>query len=429
MAFAVTPVAAKDGNGTVINGGVDFVDTSGAGTGPWIITKVLIDPNGINVQGVLSNGAAKVDLTSAAGTALSATVNGLKVDGSAVTQPVSGTFFQATQPVSVASLPLPTGAATSALQSTINTTLGAPMQNSGGSVTANLGTLNGAATAAKQPAPGTAGTPSADVISVQGVTSMTPLKVDGSGATQPISGTVTANQGGTWTVQPGNTANTTAWKVDGSAVTQPVSGTITTTPPANASTNVAQFGGLAVNIGTGAAGTGTPRVSVSNDSKVQTWDGTNTMAVKAASTQAVATDPSAVFQLNPNSPGILTAGTAGTPSAQVVSIQGETGMTPVQTSPAAAATGGYSFSHISTSTTTTVKSGAGTLHTININSLGTVASTITVFDNTAGSGTVIAVLNSLTIGQGCYTFDVAFATGLTLVTTGTVAPDVTVSYK
>ena len=55
------------------------------------------------------------------------------------------------------SLPLPTGAATSALQTTgnttlttINTTLGSPMQNSGGSVTANLGTLNGAATAANQ---------------------------------------------------------------------------------------------------------------------------------------------------------------------------------------------------------------------------------------------------------------------------------------
>lgn len=40
-------------------------------------------------------------------------------------------------------------------------------------------------------------------------------------ATQPISGSV--SQAGTWTVQPGNTANTTAWKVDGSAVTQPVS--------------------------------------------------------------------------------------------------------------------------------------------------------------------------------------------------------------
>lgn len=39
-----------------------------------------------------------------------------------------------------------------------------------------------------------------------------------------VSGTVAATQSGTWTVQPGNTANTTAWKVDGSAVTQPVSG-------------------------------------------------------------------------------------------------------------------------------------------------------------------------------------------------------------
>ena len=41
--------------------------------------------------------------------------------------------------------------------------------------TVNLGTLNGAATAAKQPALGTAGTPSADVITVQGVASMTPF--------------------------------------------------------------------------------------------------------------------------------------------------------------------------------------------------------------------------------------------------------------
>jgi hypothetical protein len=44
----------------------------------------------------------------------------------------------------------------------------------------------GAATAAKQPAPGTAGTPSADVISVQGAASMTALKVDGSAVAQPV---------------------------------------------------------------------------------------------------------------------------------------------------------------------------------------------------------------------------------------------------
>ena len=63
-------------------------------------------------------------------TGLTGTANGLKVDGSSVTQPVSiasmpstpvtGTFFQSTQPVSATSLPLPAGAATSASQPAIN---------------------------------------------------------------------------------------------------------------------------------------------------------------------------------------------------------------------------------------------------------------------------------------------------------------------
>jgi hypothetical protein len=61
------------------------------------------------------------------------------------TQPVSGTFFQATQPVSAVSLPLPTGAATETTLSALNTKV--------------TTTLNG-------------------------------VKVDGSGVTQPISGTV-----------------------------------------------------------------------------------------------------------------------------------------------------------------------------------------------------------------------------------------------
>jgi hypothetical protein len=45
----------------------------------------------------------------------------------------------------------------------------------------------GAATAAKQPALGTAGTASADVITIQGIASMTAVKVDGSAVTQPVS--------------------------------------------------------------------------------------------------------------------------------------------------------------------------------------------------------------------------------------------------
>ncbi len=87
---------------------------------------------------------------------------------------------------------------------------------------------------------------------------------------------------------------------------------------------------------------------------------------------------------------------------------------------------GYSFANISTSTTTTVKSGAGVLHLVNVNSLGTVASITTIYDNTAGSGTVIAIIDTLTL-KGSNQYDINFATGLTLVTTG--APNITVAYR
>lgn len=57
-----------------------------------------------------------------------------------------------------------------------------------------------------------------------------------------ITGTVAATQSGTWTVQPGNTANTTAWKVDGSAVTQPISGSVTATQATAANLNATVVG-------------------------------------------------------------------------------------------------------------------------------------------------------------------------------------------
>lgn len=103
-----------------------------------------------------------------------------------------------TQLVSAASLPLPTGAATSAKQDTSNTSLSSidgkiTAVNTGAVVVSSSALPSGAATAAKQPALGTAGTSSADVITVQGRAAMTPLLTDGSGTTQPVSGTVTAN--------------------------------------------------------------------------------------------------------------------------------------------------------------------------------------------------------------------------------------------
>lgn len=87
-----------------------------------------------------------------------------------------------------------------------------------------------------------------------------------------------------------------------------------------------------------------------------------------------------------------------------------------------------SFNHISTSTTTAVALVPGVLHSISVNTKGTVASTITVYDSLSASGSIIAVIDSLNLA-GTTIFDVAFTIGLTIVTTGTVAPDVTVSYR
>ncbi len=74
--------------------------------------------------------------------------------------PVSGAFWQATQPISAAALPL----------------------------------MAGAATSAKQPALGTAGTASSDVITIQGIAGATAVKTDSSATTQPISAA-----GSSWT--------------------------------------------------------------------------------------------------------------------------------------------------------------------------------------------------------------------------------------
>lgn len=221
---------------------------------------IIIDNASLNVNLDAATGDNVAIKDSTGTNALSISAGGAaKVDGSAVTQPVSGTV-----------------AATQSGTWNINNVSG----------TVSLPT--GASTAAKQPALGTAGTASADVITVQGIASMTALKTDSSATTQPISGSVTATQAtgsnlhvvvdtapstavtnagtfvvqaaqsGTWTVQPGNTANTTAWKVDGSAVTQPVS---IASVPSHAVTNAGTFAvqaACAGDVASGSSDSGNP---------------------------------------------------------------------------------------------------------------------------------------------------------------------------
>ncbi len=89
---------------------------------------------------------------------------------------------------------------------------------------------------------------------------------------------------------------------------------------------------------------------------------------------------------------------------------------------------GAPFSNITTNTTTTVKSGAGILHKVCINTKGASANTATIFDNTAGSGTKMGTLDT-TADTACKVYDAAFATGLTVVTATGTAADLTVVYR
>lgn len=91
---------------------------------------------------------------------------------------------------------------------------------------------------------------------------------------------------------------------------------------------------------------------------------------------------------------------------------------------------GSLFNNITTATTTTVKSGKGILHKIVINTYAASA-TITIYDNTAASGTKIGTLTlpSTITGDTPITlpYDLQFSTGLTIVTSG--ATDLTVIYR
>lgn len=100
-----------------------------------------------------------------------------------------------------------------------------------------------------------------------------------------------------------------------------------------------------------------------------------------------------------------------------------------------------SYINITTNATTVIKSTAGMFYGFTVNNNGfTTAGTITVYDNSAGSGTKIGtwVLAISPPGTTVLATDyvpavqlsVAFATGLTFVTATTApAADITVSYR
>jgi len=256
-------------NITNISGTVSL--PTGAATSANQPTNASLGSTTSGQTGTLSLGAvttAAPTYTNLQTNALSLTTAGaLRVDGSGSTQPVSGTVNAAqsgTWNITNISgtVSLPTGAATAVNQCTAATV---------GSATAGQsGHLAMGAVTTSAPSYTTGQT---DPLSL---TTTGLLRVDGSGVTQPVSGTITANQGGTWTVQPGNTANTTAWLVTGTGGTFPatqsgtwnitnISGTISlptgAATSANQPSNASQgstTSGQTGTLGMGAVTTGSP---------------------------------------------------------------------------------------------------------------------------------------------------------------------------
>lgn len=73
-----------------------------------------------------------------------------------------------------------------------------------------------------------------------------------------------------------------------------------------------------------------------------------------------------------------------------------------------------------------IKSGAGILRKITVNTIGTGSASVTIYDNTTNSGTIVATL-ALTSAIGSVEYNLNYATGLTIVVNSTTA-DLTVIY-
>lgn len=419
-----------------ITGAVTLSGTSNA-VNATLVGTPSVSVSGVALDGTLTSGSqksiqrggAKGSTTAADVTSTSQGTDHQAID---VTIYASGSAINPTQIRALTSADVVSAAQSGAWSVSIAGTPTVTVGNSSIAITAaSLPLPSGAATSAKQPALGTAGTASADVLTVQGIASMTALKVDGSAVTQPISGTVTVGnsslpvtQSGTWTVATSGTTTVSgsvsitgtpsvtvsgvaldATLTGGSQVSQLRSGAKGTssaalvTSTAEGSNNQAldvqiYHGGTAINptairaltsadvvsaaqsgswsvgvtssvlptgastettlaaistktpaLGQATMAASSPVVIASNQSSLPvtignaslavtqsgTWsnrvtDGTNTAAVKAASTAPVATDPALVVSVSPNSTlstttAAATTGTRTSVSASASSVQ------------------------------------------------------------------------------------------------------------
>ena len=296
----------------------------------------------------------------------------------------------------VVSLPLPTGASTATLQTSGNASLT--------SIDTKLPSLDGGYV------PVTIKNSSIEISNDAG----NPVPVSGTfwQATQPVSGTF--------------------WQA-----TQPVSFTRLSSGTDSVTANIGTTNGLALDITVDSLLK--PSSTLSAVSTI-----TNTVTVKADTlvnqTNAFKVDGSAVTQpvsvvSLPLPTGAATESTLSSLSTKFSALGQATMAASVPVvlasnhSDIVTKKSASSYAHLNSTGTTTIKSGAGILRRVVINTKGGAFNTFTVYDNTSGSGTVIAAIDTANGVSGNFEYNVAFSTGLTVVgATGTSA-DITVIYE
>lgn len=147
--------------------------------------------NSAAVARITAQKGLHVNIRNNSGTELGVSGAPLRVDPTGTT----------TQPISAASLPLPTGAATLAEQQTQTTAL---------QLIDNLPLAQGATTSGQNGVLVQGAVTTAAPTYTTGNTNPISLQTDGSQRVA-VTNTPAVTQSGTWTVQPGNTQNTTAW--------------------------------------------------------------------------------------------------------------------------------------------------------------------------------------------------------------------------
>ena len=124
-------------------------------------------------------------------------------------------------------------------------------------------------------------------------------------------------------------------------------------------------------------------------------------------------------------------GTAGSPSADVITVQGVSGGEPMMVEvvqPVTTRLAPSSFTRMATNSSVTSKAGAGVLRRVVVNTKGNTANALIMYDNTTATGSIIGIIDTTASG-GSFDYELNFTNGLTLVLVGGLAADVTVIFE